>query len=218
MDADQASVRRGTVPCARLGKSGRTSQGGTFSLDPVAFRHSRARGSLPLRRFGSNVNAVKDDERPNRKYPAKMPWVFHGNRSVIVYVTVCTKDRKRVLAGPGNHETLLKAWEEADSWLIGRYVILPDHLHLFCAPASIDSPNVKAWVKFWKSRATHYWPNQEDRPIWQRDGWDRQLRRSDSYSEKWAYVRNNPVRHGLVKTADDWPYQGEPNKLVWRDP
>jgi len=165
-----------------------------------------------------NIDPDGDPHCPQRKYPATMPWTFDGNKPVIIFVTVCTKARKRILASPEAHSALLKAWDEADSWLVGRYVLLPDHLHLFCAPASIDAPNVKRWVKFWKSRATHFWPDQGQRPIWQRDGWDRQLRQGDSYSEKWAYVRNNPVRHGLVANPDDWPFQGELNQFVWSDP
>ena len=35
------------------------------------------------------------------------------------------------------------------------------------------------------------------------------LRSDESYSQKWNYVRENPVRAGLVKSAADWPYQGE---------
>ena len=38
-----------------------------------------------------------------------------------------------------------------------------------------------------------------------------------SYDEKWQYVRNNPVRHGLVESAEKWPYQGELNRLEWHD-
>jgi hypothetical protein len=30
---------------------------------------------------------------------------------------------------------------------------------------------------------------------------------------KWLYVRNNPVRHGLVEHPDDWPFQGVMNIL-----
>src|SRR6266566_2545894 len=47
--------------------------------------------------------------------------------------------------------------------------------------------------------------------IWQREFWDRQLRRAESYEEKWQYVKNNPVR------VEDWPYQGEVNVLEWHD-
>jgi putative transposase len=46
-------------------------------------------------------------------------------------------------------------------------------------------------------------------PVWQRGFFDHLLRGSESYSEKWNYVRENPVRAGLVASADDWPYSGE---------
>ncbi|MCX7916496.1 MAG: hypothetical protein N3A53_09385, partial [Verrucomicrobiae bacterium] len=55
------------------------------------------------------------------------------------------------------------------------------------------------------------------RELWQRDFWDTQLRRGESYSAKWEYVRYNPVRAGLVSDPADWPYQGELNILEWHD-
>lgn len=38
---------------------------------------------------------------------------------------------------------------------------------------------------------------------------DRLLRNSESYSEKWDYVRLNPVRAALCKEPEDLPYLGE---------
>jgi len=46
-------------------------------------------------------------------------------------------------------------------------------------------------------------------PIWQRGFFDHVLRSDESYAEKWEYVRENPVRAGLVRIADEWPYAGE---------
>ena len=46
-------------------------------------------------------------------------------------------------------------------------------------------------------------------PIWQRSFFDHVLRNDESYAQKWNYVRENPVRAGLVTKADDWPYSGE---------
>jgi putative transposase len=40
------------------------------------------------------------------------------------------------------------------------------------------------------------------------------LRSSDSYSQKWHYVKENPVRAGLIKRSDEWPWQGEIELLV----
>jgi hypothetical protein len=45
--------------------------------------------------------------------------------------------------------------------------------------------------------------------VWQEGFFDHLLRTNNSYSQKWNYVRENPVRAGLVKSAADWPYQGE---------
>jgi REP-associated tyrosine transposase len=46
-------------------------------------------------------------------------------------------------------------------------------------------------------------------PLWQPEFFDHVLRNDESCSQKWEYVRENPVRAGLVPRADDWPYQGE---------
>jgi putative transposase len=47
------------------------------------------------------------------------------------------------------------------------------------------------------------------KPHWQEGFFDHLLRSSESYSEKWQYVRMNPVRAGLSREPEDWPYQGE---------
>jgi len=44
---------------------------------------------------------------------------------------------------------------------------------------------------------------------WQPGFFDHVLRSDESYAEKWNYVRDNPVRAGLVGSAGHWPYQGE---------
>jgi hypothetical protein len=49
--------------------------------------------------------------------------------------------------------------------------------------------------------------------LWQRDFFDHVLRSSESYSEKWKYVRDNPVRAGLV-SIDAWKYAGEIETLI----
>ena len=128
-----------------------------------------------------------------------------------------TQDRKPILARPGVHDLLKAAWREADGWVVGRYVIMPDHVHVFCAPGAAPYPAVKKWAAYWKSLAASRWPHPEDGKVWQRDCWDRQLRRGESYTEKWEYVLRNPVRAGLAPYQAAWPYQGELNTLMWHD-
>jgi len=134
------------------------------------------------------------------------------NKATIVFLTVCTKDRRRYLATEEMHAALIDVWQAATAWLVGRYVVMPDHIHLFAAPTGSEIP-FDNWVRFWKSQFTKRCPLPEHR--WHPDHWDRRLRSGESYEEKWEYVRNNPVRHGLVSRPEDWPFQGEVNELAW---
>ena len=169
---------------------------------------SEARGSSPLH---------SDLDQPRRKRPSHFPTVESGFRSIIIFLTVCTKRRRPLLANNEAASLLLEAWMAAEFWRVGRYVILPDHIHLFCAPNTFQPEPLKNWISFWKNHVTRAWPDRDQVPIWQPEYWDRQLRRGESYGEKWAYVESNPVRHGYVARADEWPYRGELNVLEWHD-
>ncbi len=153
-----------------------------------------------------------------RKHPVHFDVHDRRDAPIIVYLTVCTKRRKSILANPPAHKLLRASWREARSWLVGRYVVMPDHIHLFCSPA-VDygrpSSSLEKWIVFWKSHSARHWRDKNDAPIWQRHFWDTQMRRSESYDQKWQYVVENPVRASLVKQATDWPYQGEMNFLRW---
>ena len=153
--------------------------------------------------------------RPKRRTPAHPPAVSSLGRATIGFVTVCTKNRKPILARDQAYHALVRAWRRADLWLVGRYVVMPEHIHLFCSPADTGSPPVTRWTHFWRSLVSQRWPWPTEQPIWLRSVWDRQLRSGESYDQKWAYVRENPVRHGLVSDWRDWPYQGELDILLW---
>ena len=165
--------------------------------------------------FLSIIRCISVMESDGRKHPIHLPTLDRFNTATIIFLTVCTKDRKPILANDSGHQLLRAAWQTKPSWLVGRYIILPDHVHLFCAPARNPPTPLTSWVKFWKSHVARHWLRMEDAPIWQRHFWDVQLRRGENYNQKWEYVLHNPVRAGLVSHSDDWPYQGELNVLEW---
>ncbi len=45
-------------------------------------------------------------------------------------------------------------------------------------------------------------------PVWQKQFFDHVMRGDESYAEKWTYVRDNPVRAGLVEQWEAWKGQG----------
>jgi putative transposase len=92
---------------------------------------------------------------------------------------------------------------------------MPDHIHFFCR-AELGAKTLSDFVgnwKSWTSRAINALGRPRSAPaattLWQREFFDHVLRSNESYAEKWNYVRENPVRAGLVKSADDWSYSGE---------
>jgi putative transposase len=176
--------------------------------------HERSRDSRSNQSHGSAGASPSQRQRadlPQRAHPA------HGvarelNKPTIVFLTVCTKGRQRWLASEDVHDLLRSVWSAATAWLVGRYVIMPDHLHLFAGPNGLEIP-FDNWVRYWKSQFTRLHNDPSHR--WQSDHWDRRLRDGESYEDKWEYVRLNPVRHGLIDRADDWRYAGELNVLPW---
>ena len=134
----------------------------------------------------------------------------------IFFVTACTRNRKAVLASEQVAEILIDEWQNArrHGWHVGRYAIMPDHVHLFCAPdpnAASLSDFVGAW-KRWSSRRISKMPRTTSTAtgaIWQREFFDHLLRSEESYDQKWNYVRDNPVRANLAQSAAEWPFAGE---------
>jgi putative transposase len=174
-------------------------------------------GGAQRRQCIRTVRYIPPSAHPHRTRPAHFPTLEAGSRSVIIFLTVCTKGRRPLLANHEAAQLLSRTWAAANVGRVGRYVILPDHVHLFCAPNTFPPQPLKNWVSFWKNSVTRPGPNRDEVAVWQPDYWDRPLRRSESCGEKWEYVASNPVRHGYVSHAEDWPYRGELNVLEWHD-
>jgi putative transposase len=88
---------------------------------------------------------------------------------------------------------------------------MPDHLHLFCAPAGLRF-SIERWIAFWKDQLAK---QRADTGRFQEGGFHHRLRHDESYTEKWWYVPMNPVRRGLVERPEDWPYQGRVHDIRW---
>ena len=131
----------------------------------------------------------------------------------IFFITTCTDERRNILANSQVAVILVEEWvnaKEYHDWHTGRYVIMPNHVHFFCAPGN-DAPDLSVFMKFWKEWTSKKIKKESgiEGNIWQREFFDHLLRNEESYAQKWDYVFNNPVRAGLVKKAHEWPWQGE---------
>ena len=139
--------------------------------------------------------------------PPRLEQVFHCYDPPLYFVTFNTHHRQEVLANAGVHERFMAFARigEARRTGVGRYVRMPDHVHLFVR----GNPDfvLTQWIRLLKRELSKAIPG--DLPHWQKGFFDHVLRNSESYAGKWEYVRENPVRAGFVTHADTWPYQGE---------
>jgi putative transposase len=135
----------------------------------------------------------------------------------IYFITSCTYKRAANLACKPVASALIAEWQRArrrHGWVIGRYVVMPDHVHFFCAPDLAAKPLsdfMGSW-KEWTSKSIKQELALTDM-VWQEEFFDHVMRSAESYSQKWNYVRSNPVRAGFVSNPDEWLWQGEIEQL-----
>jgi REP element-mobilizing transposase RayT len=139
----------------------------------------------------------------------------------LFFITICTNGRARILVNEAVTSILISAWQKSSTihrWRIGRYVVMPDHAHFFCAPDHEHKPLsqfIGDWKK-WTACQIRSVSKSSLSPVWQPEYFDHLLRSDESYDQKWEYVRANPVRAGLADRPEDWRYSGEVEILPFR--
>jgi len=98
---------------------------------------------------------------------------------------------------------------------IDAWVVLPEHMHCIVTRPEGDD-DFSNRIKAIKIRFVRAVPTTErrsrtrvargERGIWQRRFWKHAIRSEADYARHMDYVHSNPVKHGLVTFARDWPY------------
>ena len=95
---------------------------------------------------------------------------------------------------------------EKHQFLLTAWVFLPDHWHAILFPRFpvtisrlMESIKVTSTLRINATR-------KESGLFWPPRSFDRALRTVGEYCEKVEYIHLNPVRAGLAKRAEDWPW------------
>ncbi len=145
-------------------------------------------------------------ELPQRKkLPHGIPsWVEDGS---IYFITMCGCPRgENQFCRRNTAPFLLESaalYNERQTWFARLFLLMPDHIH-----ALISFPRDKPMRQIISS-----WKGYHARKLgirWQRDFFDHRLRNDESETEKAQYIRQNPVRAGLVQKPEDWPHVWTP--------
>jgi putative transposase len=133
-------------------------------------------------------------------------WV-DGRR--LYFTTICTVPRGLdQLCHPDTAKGIFAATNHYHSlgrWHVELMLLMPDHVHaLLGFPMNESMSQVVSSWKHYLSAKYHI--------AWQRDFFEHRLRNHEGHEEKTAYIRNNPVRAGLVSAPEEWPYVWTPKR------
>ena len=143
--------------------------------------------------------------------PPRLDVVFQSYDPPLYFLTICSYRRRRLFDNAAFHEAFRQFVQRGYTEKgvgVGRYVLMPDHLHLFVRGGS--GFVLSQWGRIFKQVLGKVLTDSGHQGVfWQRGFFDHLIRNSESYAQKWSYVLENPVRAGLVSHAEDWPWQGE---------
>jgi len=160
-------------------------------------------------------------QRVFKDKPRRLDLLFQRSTAPVYFVTFNTHTCASLLATPELHEAFVEYCRRAADFRVcmGRYVLMPDHIHLFVCFGVGCVTTLSEWMKGLKreldrvllsiGRRPARRPGQKLSSFWQPGFRDRLLRSNEGYAAKWDYVFQNPVRAGLVSRVEDWPYAGE---------
>ncbi len=94
-------------------------------------------------------------------------------------------------------------------------VVLPDHLHTIWRLPEDDSDFAIRWMLIKamfsrglpkNDRVSDSRSRRRERAIWQRRYWEHTIRDEDDFARHIDYIHFNPVKHGYVERAAEWPF------------
>jgi putative transposase len=90
---------------------------------------------------------------------------------------------------------------------------MPDHLHLLLdlGRSGWDLPTAIGAFKSFTTRES--WKLRYSGQLWQDRYYDHVLRKIEDATQIGEYMRQNPVRRGLVKDPEDYPWSGMPDPM-----
>jgi putative transposase len=128
---------------------------------------------------------------------------FAGRFGAIYFVTICCQPRGANQLGRETKAAVIfetaRRYHADGRWHLQLLLLMPDHLHALVGIAGEDS--LTKLIRDFKRVTARFAGIQ-----WQRNFFDHRLRHDESLREKEDYIRENPIRAGLITPAERWPF------------
>lgn len=96
------------------------------------------------------------------------------------------------------------------TWFPEMVLLMPDHLHALISFSWEKSQGMNRVIADWKRFSASRFGI-----AWQRDYFDHRIRSEQDHQSTWHYIRENPVRAGLVTSYEQWPHIWLPSGIGW---
>jgi putative transposase len=142
------------------------------------------------------------------------------------FFTAVTYRRRPLFQDQANVVLLREAMRQVKAsrlFEVQAIVVLPDHLHTLWRLPEGDADFSTRWKEIKKqvSKAIDTPINhRREKQVWQRRFWEHVIRDLNDWRRHVDYIHYNPVKHGLVSAAADWPYRSFAQRVAdgWYPP
>lgn len=130
------------------------------------------------------------------------------------FFTVVTANRDPVFSSAAAVACLRSSFNavmERFPFVIDAMVVLPDHLHSIWTLPENDHDFSGRWrlIKAGFTKSAKHLPGiplHVNGSLWQKRFWEHTIRDDRDFARHADYIHFNPVKHGYVSKAVDWPY------------
>jgi REP element-mobilizing transposase RayT len=126
------------------------------------------------------------------------------------FVTICTRERRRLFVAPDVVDLLVLQLRHAAAMTemaVPAYCVMPDHVHIL-AEGTTASADFREFVRLFKQTSSFAYARTHGAHLWQRGYFERVLRADEDSVHVTRYIMENPVRAGLVADALAYPFSG----------
>ena len=91
-------------------------------------------------------------------------------------------------------------------YTLAAVVVMPDHVHLLLRPnVEYTLSRIMKGIKGVSARQINQLRGQAG-TVWQDESWDRIVRDAAEFEEKLQYMAENPIKAGLARVIEEYPY------------
>jgi putative transposase len=93
----------------------------------------------------------------------------------------------------------------ANDYLLHAWVVMPNHVHLLITP-KVDVAGLLRRLKGASAREGNKLMRRSGQPFWQSESYDHLVRNAGEFKSIENYILRNPVRAGLARSPEEYPW------------